>query len=191
MLCYFEVTRQQIDNIGISIPKWDDLKQDDSLPPSVTKWKPLSELSENKNMLTILSMYVHKHHEGTWYIPSRYRKYSAGWNRSVTKSFSLNQPGACNIQLFGLVLESEFEDYLAGGTGYLRFQKKGDNVKIGNYGSNSTLNFNCYYMSNKDFGSEFLVCRKTVLSTVTYLIQILPIIMLNYLLYRIHQKLSV
>lgn len=146
-----------------SLPHWSNLKFSDILTPSIKEWQTLNNSLVNSGKFTVLSMHVYNSHDGTWYIPSRHEKYSVGWNRSI--SYSSSRPATCNIQFYGIALQNGFEDYVSGGTGYIKFAynpfktstKKGKNIWSGYFGSNSSLNYNCYYMSNKDFGSEFKV----------------------------------
>jgi hypothetical protein len=131
-----------------------DLKNNDSFPSSVNAWQTINE----PNSLTILSTYVYKSSSGKWFIPARYQKYSAGWNRTVAKGY-LDQPIACDIEIYGLALESTLSGYVDGGTGYLQFHYQLENGKKIYVGmeTNETKKIHCYYMTSRNFGSEFIV----------------------------------
>ena len=143
-----------------SLPHWSQLKMNDKLSPSIKRWQPL-RTTENGNSndqnFAVMSMHVYNSNEGTWYIPSRHEKYSAGWNRSVSSSNTRSD--TCNIQFYGVALQNGLEDYLNGGTGHLHFSynQEGKTQWKGYFGSNSSLNYNCYYMSNQNHGSDFKV----------------------------------
>ena len=84
------------------------------LPASVEQW---GFLDKNRK-ISLLSMVVDHHSDGSWYMPSLHEKYSIGWNRTVEKGF-MNRPHACNIRFYGVGLASHLEGFEDGGTGYL------------------------------------------------------------------------
>lgn len=123
-------------------------------PPSVKRWDTV----DTPGKLSIISIAVDHGEQSGWYLRSMHEKYSVGWNRTLEKP-SLNSPIACSIRLFGLGMEASLRDHLLGGTGYLALEYKNDNKKQfwHGYDKNETNRLHCYYMTNKDTGSEFLV----------------------------------
>lgn len=150
--------KSSIDAFDILIPNWRDVKSNDKLPPSVTTWQSLNVSSANDGQFTVLSLYVFKGgHEGTWYIPSQSKKYSIGWNRSNDEY--LHKPTACTINMFGVALNNGFEDYARGGTGNLQlsYESMSQWVKAGGHHKKRFKPIHCYYMSNQNFGNDFMV----------------------------------
>lgn len=144
---------------SVSSSPWIDLKRNDTFPPSIRQWQTVSEPAT----ISLLSLSLRRGTEGSWYIPHRFQKHSSGWNRTVERA-QLDQPYACNIQLYGLAYESNLHGYIKGGTGYLQLQyhlENGRLVKVG-FDTNETKKIHCYYMTSKDFGSEFLDTPKTL-----------------------------
>lgn len=135
------------------------VKENDTVPASVISWDTV----ESKRRFSLLTVAVDHNIDSTWYIPSLHDKFSAGWNRSVEAGF-LNRPHACGIRFFGVGLEKSLEGYIAGGTGYLTLKYKGeDGVMYGlEMETNETKKVHCYYMTNKNYGSEFIDNPKTL-----------------------------
>lgn len=158
-ICFFAIISPPM--VSNSLPRWHELKNNDMVSPSIKLWQPLKMTKRDTGSgksFAVLSLHVYNSNEGTWYIPSRHEKYGAGWNRSM--SYSNTRPDTCCVQFYGIALENDLEGYLNGGTGHLRFSynRGGEKQLTGNYGSNSSLNYNCYYMSNQNHGSDFQVC---------------------------------
>lgn len=114
-------------------------------------------------------MAVEHHADGSWFLPSYHERDSAGWNRTMLKG-RLQRPFACNIRFYALGLESTLQGFIKGGTGYMSIEVKnevrteGKKGKMGWYGfdKNETSKLHCYYMTNKDYGSEFIDTPKTL-----------------------------
>lgn len=140
------------------------------IPPSVYQWQTLdtsssTSLSPNhlKPQITILSMAIDHHRDTPWYLPSLHQKFSLGWNRTHNLGFH-NRPYACSLRFIGVALENILEksgNYQKGGTGYLTIGFKDDHGKPIWNGFDTTKNetnlLYCYYITNKDTGSEFIV----------------------------------
>ena len=153
------VSNNIVDATSSSTSPWIDLKNNDTFPPSIRHWQTVSE----SNAISLLSLSLRRGTEGSWYIPHRFQKYSSGWNRTVDRA-QLDQPYACNVQLYGLAYESNLHGFIKGGTGYLQLQfhiENGKLIKIG-FDTNETKKIHCYYMTSKDFGSEFIDTPKTL-----------------------------
>lgn len=77
----------------------------------------------------------------------------------------------CNIKFFATGLESTLQKYINGGTGYLTLEfKKYDNDKKDTYhgfSKNESDKLHCYYMTNKNYGSEFIDNPKTLSIAIT------------------------
>lgn len=77
----------------------------------------------------------------------------------------------CTINIFATALETTLEKYMNGGTGYITLEfKKHDSDKKSTYhgfSNNETDKLHCYYMTNKNFGSEFLDNPKTLSMAIT------------------------
>ena len=119
-------------------------------------------------MIVILNIYDYLTIK-SWYLPSLHQKHSLGWNRTISKGF-LSRPYSCNIRFIGVGLESTLKGFVGGGTGYiaidfLNWQKK--KVYHG-YDKNETNKLYCYYNTNKDTGSEFIVSDMIVSNYACY-----------------------
>lgn len=125
------------------------------IPPSVQQWQPI----DTPKQFTVISMKVDHHSESPWYIPALHGRHSIGWNRTSELPAG-NRPYACTIRFLGVGLESTLEGYQSGGTGYLTLGYKPEDSKKMNwfgFDKNETNKIHCYYITNKDTGSEFLV----------------------------------
>lgn len=124
-------------------------------PPSIAEWHTVDTAATT---VTILSMSVDHHADSPWYIPSLHEKYSIGWNRTREYGFS-TRPYACSLRFFGIALESVLEGYQQGGSGYLTVGFVSDQQRQMWHGfdKNETNKLYCYYITNKDTGSEFIV----------------------------------
>jgi hypothetical protein len=126
------------------------------LPPSISEWKTIDPSS---NIVTILSMSVDHHNDASWFIPSLHTKHSIGWNRTRELYGFSTRPYACSLRFYGMALESVLEGYQEGGSGYLTVGYMDTQKRDYWYGfdKNETQKIYCYYMTNKDTGSEFIV----------------------------------
>lgn len=124
------------------------------IDPSIRKWDTI----ETNKKFSILSMAVEHSSEGNWYIRNYHDKYSVGYNRTIAKGF-LNRPIACNIRFFAIGLEKTLEGFQGGGVGHLAigFENKAKKKFWHGFDKNETNKLYCYYSTNKDTGSEFLV----------------------------------
>jgi hypothetical protein len=138
------------------------ISSNDIIPHSLYKW----QIIEKGNTFSIVSMHVDHHFDSTWYVPSLHSKYSIGWNKTYFDRAFHQRPFACGIKLFGVALESNLEGFQNGGSGYLQlyFEKQiGRNKKHWHgFERNDTVRVPCYYMTNKNYGSEFLDTPKTL-----------------------------
>ncbi len=137
------------------------------IQPSVQQWQPL----DTPRQFTIMSMKVDHHSDSPWYIPALHAKHSIGWNRTQELPAG-NRPYACSIRFVGVGLESTLEGYQTGGTGYITIGFKTDKMNWHGFERNETHRAHCYYRTNKDTGSEFIV-RAIYLSSFTVLLVIL------------------
>jgi hypothetical protein len=136
-----------------------------SIAPSITSWNTVTM----PGRFAITSMTVEHHSDGSWFLPSFHERDTAGWNRTILKG-KLQRPFACNVRFYALGLESTLKGYIGGGTGYLTIEVKnevrmeGKKGKMGWYGfdKNESSKLHCYYMTNKDYGSEFIDTPKTL-----------------------------
>lgn len=103
-------------------------------------------------------MQVDHHNEGMWYMPSLHAKGSIGYNRTIEKGFN-NKPYGCSIRFTGVALESTLKGFQTGGTGYITLAFKNEEKKQvwRGFDKNDTNKLHCYYSTNKDTGSEFIV----------------------------------
>ena len=126
------------------------------IPPSISTWHTLD--SGGTYGLSILSMRVDHHSDSSWYIPALHAKHSYGWNRTRELGFS-NRPYACSLKFMGVGFESTLEGFQRGGTGYITVGFKDPDGKKFWHGfeKNETNRVLCYYLTNKDTGSEFIV----------------------------------
>eukprot|EP01036_Dinobryon_divergens_P032366 gene32366-41935_t len=124
------------------------------VPSSILSWDAI----ETPNRLSIVSMSVDHHTSGSWYMRSLHQKNSVGWNRTVERGF-LSRPFACSIRFIGVALESTLKGFVDGGTGYLTLDFSNSRKKRFYHGfdKNESNRLYCYYHTNKDTGSEFLV----------------------------------
>ncbi len=128
-------------------------------PHSLKSWTILDgRPNAKKNTFSVVSMVVDHHSEGSWYVPSLHDKYSIGWNRTVGRGF-LTRPYACNIRFLGVGFEqSTLNGFTDGGGGYITIEyKEGKKAYYHGFHKNETFKVYCYYMSGKNYGSEFLV----------------------------------
>ena len=128
--------------------------------PSVLRWASIDEPKK----FSLTSMVVDHHSQGSWYIPAFHDKFSAGWNHTANRGFS-SHPFSCSVRFIGIALESTMKGYIRGGTGYLTLNV-GNNMKSSS-SKNDTDRVHCYYMTNKDYGSEFQTNPKTLGIAVT------------------------
>eukprot|EP01041_Mallomonas_annulata_P010662 gene10662-22255_t len=129
-----------------------------SPPPSITNW----DLLQSPDRFTLTSFYLDHNVDTKWYIPSFHRKYSAGWNRSVSKGFLL-RPYSCTVRLFGVGLQSTLTGFENGGTGFLYASyKNGDRTEYIGVSANESSKVHCYYMTSAHYGSDFIDTPKTL-----------------------------
>lgn len=123
-------------------------------PSSLKSWNSV----DTPKRFAITSMVVEHSKHAAWYVPALHQKYSSGWNRTTAASASHNHL-ACNIRFFGVGLESTLEGFQTGGTGYLTigFSNAGKRELWHGFDKNETNRVHCYYNTNKDTGSEFIV----------------------------------
>jgi hypothetical protein len=98
-------------------------------------------------------------------MPALHEKHSVGWNRSTERGF-LGRPSACALRFLGVALESTLAastggggGFVGGGSGYLTADfsnSKGKKFYHG-FDKNESNKLYCYYSTNKDTGSHFLV----------------------------------
>lgn len=122
--------------------------------PSVNDWIDIDVAGK----FTILTMHVDHHQESNWHVNSLHDIGSIGWNRTQTQE-GIHRPYACTLKFFGTALESNMANFLHGGTGYLSVSYKLPNEKKvwWGYDKEEEKKLHCYYMTNKDRGSEFIV----------------------------------
>lgn len=140
-----------------SSPEIDDsevITSNFKIKPSIKSWDTI----ETPKKFTITSMVVDHHSDGSWYLQSYHEKYSIGWNRTSRNQF-LTRPYACNIRFVGVGLESTLTNFQTTGTGYLTMGFANEDKKKFWHGfdKNETNKLHCYYTTNKDTGSEFIV----------------------------------
>jgi hypothetical protein len=126
-----------------------------NVPPSVDKWENI----ENLLHFSVLSMSVEHNSESKWFLPHLHARDSIGYNRTHVQRQYGNRPHACSIQFYGIGLESNLAGYQTGGTGYMTIAFKDEHKKQYWHGfdKNETNRLHCYYATNKDTGSEFVV----------------------------------
>jgi len=126
-------------------------------PHSLKSWTILDS-QKSSRLFSVVTMTVDHHSDGSWFIPALHSKYSIGWNRSASRGF-LDRPFACNIRFIGTALEwNTLQGYEGGGGGYITLTySEGKKEYWNGFHKNETYKIYCYYMTNKDFGSEFLV----------------------------------
>jgi hypothetical protein len=126
------------------------------IPPSISEWRTIDT---SFNTVTILSMSVDHHNDASWFIPSLHTKHSIGWNRTRELYGFSTRPYACSLRFYGMALETVLEGYQEGGSGYLTVGYTDSQKRDYWYGfeKNETQKIYCYYMTNKDTGSEFIV----------------------------------
>ncbi len=124
-------------------------------PPSVTKWENV----ENPKHFTVLSMNIDHSVESKWFFKHLHSRHSIGWNRTHLQREYGTKPHACSVRFYGIGLEKTLDGYQHGGTGFLTIAFKDDHKKQYWHGfdKNETNRLHCYYGTNKDTGSEFLV----------------------------------
>lgn len=137
------------------------------IKPSIKSWDSV----DTPKRFSITSMVVDHHSDGSWYLDSLHEKHSIGWNRTTRNQF-LTRPFACNIRFVGVGLEATtLKGFETGGTGYMTIGFENGKKKFWHgFDKNETNRLHCYYTTNKDTGSEFLVrsLRMVCYSTVTY-----------------------
>lgn len=133
------------------------------MPPSVSQWYTFR--SGVRGYISVLSMRVDHHSDSPWYVPSLHAKHSHGWNRTRELGFS-NRPYACSLRIMGAGFEGLFNEYKEGGVGFLRVSYNDSHGRPHRSGfeGNETKSVRCYYMTNKDTGSEFPVCESFLFS---------------------------
>lgn len=132
------------------------LVENNKFPHSIAKWA----LIEAGKSFSIVSLSVDHHRDGMWYVPALHHIYSSGWNRTFYERGFSTRPYACSLRFFGLALEEpNLQGFVEGGTGYLELNYVHWNRKRywHGYEKNETQRIHCYYMTNKNYGSEFLV----------------------------------
>ena len=138
------------------LQSFDGIKLDTyfKVTPSLKSWNSV----DNPRRFAITSMVVDHSSHGNWYIQSLHEKNSIGWNRTHSQQFA-NQPHACNIRFFGIGLEATLEGFQTGGTGYLTvgYANSAKREFWHGFDKNETNKLHCYYKTNKDTGSEFIV----------------------------------
>jgi hypothetical protein len=124
------------------------------IKPTLKLWDSV----DTSKHVSLTSMVVDHHSDGSWYLQSLHEKYSIGWNRTVVNQFS-TRPFGCNIRFLALALESTLKGYETGGTGYLTigFENSAKKKFWHGFDKNETNRLHCYYTTTKDAGSEFLV----------------------------------
>lgn len=122
--------------------------------PSVKSWNTV----DIPRRFAITSMVVDHSSNGNWFMPSLHQKYSSGWNRTHQTQYS-NSPIACNVRFFGTGLEATLNGFQLGGTGYLTvgYANNAKREFWHGFDKNETNKIHCYYKTNKDTGSEFIV----------------------------------
>jgi hypothetical protein len=124
------------------------------MKPTLKSWDSL----DTAKHISLTSMVVDHHSDGSWYLQALHEKHSIGWNRTIGYQF-LTRPFACNIRFLAVALESTLKGYETGGTGYLTigFENSAKKKFWHGFDKNETNRLHCYYTTNKDTGSEFLV----------------------------------
>jgi hypothetical protein len=125
-----------------------------TVQPSITRW----ETVETPGHFSILSMQIDHHQETSWFMNSLHMKDSIGWNRTIDSAYG-RRPYACTIRFYGVGFEKTLAGYQTGGTGYMSIGFSTPDKKKFWHGfdKNETYKVHCYYSTNKDTGSEFLV----------------------------------
>lgn len=123
-------------------------------PPSLTKWESV----DSTRRFSITSMSLDHNREGKWYMASLHDKYSVGWNRTM-ESGNMLRPNSCTLRFFGIGYESTLTGFQHGGSGYMTIGFEDEEKKKYWHGfdKNESNKVHCYYRTNKDQGSEFLV----------------------------------
>lgn len=148
--------------VGGAKLQWTDFKHNSasfqtyftSQDPSIVTWEPM----ETVRRISLVSMRVDNHLETNWFMSALHQQYSAGWNRTQQLGFG-RRPYACTVRFIGVALEKTLEGFQKGGTGYITLQFKDSKGKQYWHGfdKNESNRISCYYSTNKDTGSEFLV----------------------------------
>lgn len=147
---------------------YEDFKTDDGIPfksffrvqPSVAKWDTI----DTPKKISLTTMVVDHSTDGGWFMKHLHERHSIGWNRTFLNRQYSTRPVACSIRFFGVGLESTLADYVGGGTGYLLlgFQNENKRKFWHGFDRNETNRLHCYYMTGKDYGSEFLDTPKSL-----------------------------
>lgn len=148
-------------NVLPSLSSFSSLINEDQRNDTITPSLLQLDVIEKDSTFTLTSMVIDHGRGGSWFVPSLHEKYSAGWNRTVNRQY-ISHPHSCNIRFFGIALEKTLEGYVRGGTGYLTMD-----TMTKNKNQNEDEKIHCYYMTNKDYGSEFLTTPKTLAIVVT------------------------
>eukprot|EP01038_Epipyxis_sp_PR26KG_P008885 gene8885-11984_t len=153
-------SKQQLDYRTIHTNDSYDISSSFKISPSITSWNRIETLHK----FSIVSMSVDHHSDSSWFLPALHEKDSIGWNRSFHDKAFNNRPYACTIRLFGAGLEKNLNGYEKGGTGYitLGFENYMKKKVWHGFEKNETKKIYCYYITNKDTGSEFLDTPKTL-----------------------------
>jgi hypothetical protein len=129
------------------------------IKPTVKTWNSI----DTSKHISLISMVVDHHSDASWYLQALHEKYSIGWNRTNSYQF-LARPFACNIRFLAVAFESTLTGYETGGTGYLTigFENLAKKKFWHGFDKNETNRLHCYYTTNKDTGSEFVVCTQLI-----------------------------
>ena len=157
--CVFANSKRRPDNRG---KQKHSRAHNISTTRSVTHWNLIDEPGK----ISVSSMSVEHHADSSWHVPSFHDKYSAGWNRTIWKE-KATRPYACTVRFYALGLETTLKGYMEGGTGYLGLEisqeVRGKQKKNWHgYDGNELNKVHCYYMTNKNYGSEFIDNPKTL-----------------------------
>lgn len=167
---------------------WNDYKLGTSIPyqsffkswtPSISRWENI----DMKGHFSVISMHVDHHFESNWYVPALHDKHSVGWNRTVHETQSGRRPYSCTLRFLGVALESTLQGYERGGSGYvtLAFSRENRRMYWHGFDKNETNKVYCYYTTNKDTGSEFLVSEpRQTFSKRTFIVDIFELIPSGY-----------
>ncbi|RYG95594.1 hypothetical protein EON65_55735, partial [archaeon] len=129
------------------------------VPPSILSWENI----ELQRRFTVLSMTVDHHSDASWYMPSLHARHSIGYNRTLLKSNFLTRPYACTVRFIAIALESNLQGFQEGGTGFITLAFEADKKTYWHgFDQNETNKVHCYYLTNKDTGSEFIDKPKTL-----------------------------
>lgn len=156
--------------VGGTKLQWSDFKHNGgsfqqyftSQDPSIITWETI----ETARRVSLISMHVDQHLESNWFMSALHQQYSIGWNRTQPLAFG-RRPYACTVRFIGVALEKTLDGFQKGGTGYITLQFKDSKGKQFWHGfdKNESNRISCYYSTNKDTGSEFLVRNMSIVKT--------------------------